>query len=169
MNPLSASVNELRDNPEQWTALTTEGHCIVLAPPGSGKTKLLATRVAVDLANKIAEPQGAACVTMTNPATGELRDRLGALGGGQRESVFVGTVHSFVLSRIVLPFAAYVGRPELLQVSIASQADMRGPSARRWTPPAEVTVAMFGRRSTITAGGSRRRRTGPVQETSSST
>ena len=123
MNPLSASVNELRDNPEQWTALTTEGHCIVLAPPGSGKTKLLTTRVAVDLANKIAEPQGAACVTMTKPATGELRDRLGALGCGQRESVFVGTVHSFVLSRIVLPFAAYVGRPELLQVSIASKAD----------------------------------------------
>ena len=84
---------------------------------------MLTTRVAVDLANKIAEPQGAACVTMTNPATGELRDRLGALGCGQRESVFVGTVHSFVLSRIVLPFAAYVGRPELLQVSIASKAD----------------------------------------------
>ena len=123
MNRLSASVNELRANPEQWEALTTQGHCIVLAPPGSGKTKLLTTRVALDLANKIAEPQGVACVTMTNPAVGELRDRLTTLGRGRRESLFVGTVHSFVLSRIILPFASYVGRSDLLQVSIASTAE----------------------------------------------
>jgi DNA helicase-2/ATP-dependent DNA helicase PcrA len=123
MNSLSASVNDLRDNSEQWAALTTEGHCVVLAPPGSGKTKLLTTRVAVDLANKISEPQGAACMTMTNPAAGELRERLSALGRGRRESLFIGTVHSFVLSKVVLPFAAYVGRPELMQISIASTAD----------------------------------------------
>ena len=60
---------------------------------------------------------------MTNPASGELRDRLNALGHGRRQALFVGTVHSFVLSRIVLPFAAYAGRPELLKMSIASDAD----------------------------------------------
>jgi DNA helicase-2/ATP-dependent DNA helicase PcrA len=123
VNPLTVSVNELRTNPEQWTALTTAGHCVVLAPPGSGKTKLLTTRVAVDLANTIAKPRGAACVTMTNPAASEMRDRLYALGVVRRGALFVGTVHSFVLNRIVLPFAAYAGCPQLTQMSLASDAD----------------------------------------------
>jgi DNA helicase-2/ATP-dependent DNA helicase PcrA len=129
MSQLSLSVNELRTNAQQWEALTTEGHCIVLAPPGSGKTKLLTTRVAVDLANKIVHPQGAACVTMTNPAAGELRDRLTALDLGHRHSLFIGTVHSFVLTRIVLPFATFVGRPELHDMSIAGDAESKGALA----------------------------------------
>jgi DNA helicase II / ATP-dependent DNA helicase PcrA len=92
----------------------------VLAPPGSGKTKLLATRVAYDLVNKIPEPHGAACVTLTNPAADELRDRIAALGVGPRPTLFIGTVHSFVLTRVVIPFAPLIGRPELSHVSIAS-------------------------------------------------
>jgi DNA helicase-2/ATP-dependent DNA helicase PcrA len=125
VNPLSASVDDLRGNPEQWAALTTAGHCVVLAPPGSGKTKLLTTRVAVDLTNTIPEPQGAACVTMTNPAVGELRERLRALHVDRRGALFVGTVHSFVLNRIVLPFVGYAGQPELAQMSIATDAQRK--------------------------------------------
>ncbi|OFJ50899.1 ATP-dependent helicase [Mycolicibacterium grossiae] len=141
MKPLSASVDELRDNPEQWAALTTVGHCVVLAPPGSGKTKLLTTRVALDLTNAIPDPQGAACVTMTNPAAGELRDRLRGLSVERRGAAFVGTVHSFVLNRIVLPFAGYARRPELARMSIATDAQRKralndaitaaGPADRR--------------------------------------
>ncbi|NGX08678.1 UvrD-helicase domain-containing protein [Mycobacteroides franklinii] len=129
MSQLSLSVNELRTNTQQWEALKTEGHCVVLAPPGSGKTKLLTTRVAVDLANKIARPQGAACVTMTNPAAGELQDRLTAFDLGHRHSLFIGTVHRFVLTRIVLPFATFVGRPELHDMSIAGDAESKGALA----------------------------------------
>lgn len=123
MMPLSASVNELRTNDCQWRAFTTEGHCVVLAPPGSGKTKLLATRMAYDLVNNIPEPHGAVCVTLTNAATDELRQRVEALGVPGRPCLFVGTVHSFALSRIIVPFAAVVGRPELAHVSIASKAE----------------------------------------------
>jgi DNA helicase-2/ATP-dependent DNA helicase PcrA len=125
MSALSTSVNELRTNDRQWRAFTTQGHCVVLAPPGSGKTKLLATRVAYDLVNKIPEPHGAACVTLTNAATEELRHRIESLGVPDRATMFTGTVHSFALTRIVIPFASLVGRPELAHASIANRAEER--------------------------------------------
>lgn len=159
MTALSASVRDLRTNPDQWTALGTEGHCVVLAPPGSGKTKLLATRVAYDLVNKIPEPQGAACVTLTNPAADELRDRIAGLGVVPRPALFIGTVHSFVLTRIVIPFAALVGRPELAHVSIASPVDqarameiaMDGAGIDRWDRRNVPSTVNYHRRRLSTA------------------
>src|SRR5439155_24378385 len=112
--------DELRTNERQWQAFTAEGHCVVLAPPGSGKTKLLTTRLASDLVNRIARPHGAACITLTNAAADELERRLDALSVDRRSTLFVGTVHSFALTRIVLPFAAVGGYPELSNPQIAS-------------------------------------------------
>lgn len=122
---LSVAVDDLRKNPRQWQAFTTEGHCVVLAPPGSGKTKLLSTRVAFDLANRIPRPHGAACITLTNAAADELRQRIEAIGASRRSTLFIDTVHSFAYSRIVLPFANLVGRPDLAHRSIASKAQTR--------------------------------------------
>lgn len=122
MSSLRQSVAELRDNHGQWEAFTTERHCVVLAPPGSGKTKLLATRAAYDLANRIPRPQGAACITLTNAAADELRRRVGDLGADHRSTFFVGTVHSFALTRIVLPFARPAGMAEIAELKIAGQA-----------------------------------------------
>ena len=121
MSSLRHSVTELHENPRQWKAFTTQGHCVVLAPPGSGKTKLLATRAAYDLANRIPRPQGAACITLTNPAADELRRRVGALGADHRSTFFIGTVHSFALTRIVLPFARPAGIGEFAELKIASR------------------------------------------------
>lgn len=121
MSKLSESVAALRTNPKQWEAFQAQGHCVVLAAPGSGKTKLLTTRLAADLLTKIPRPHGAACITLTNPATDELRRRLQNLGVEHRSTLFVGTVHSFALRRIVLPFARIAGRPELADLHIASK------------------------------------------------
>lgn len=122
MSSLCRSVAELHDNPGQWKAFTTPGHCVVLAPPGSGKTKLLATRAAYDLANRIPRPQGTACITLTNPAADELRRRIAGLGADRRSTFFIGTVHSFALTRIVLPFAHPAGMGEIAGLKIASRA-----------------------------------------------
>jgi DNA helicase II / ATP-dependent DNA helicase PcrA len=117
---LSESISELRDNPQQWEAFQVEGHCAVLAPPGSGKTKLLTTRLTYDLLNRIPEPHGAACITLTNPAADELRRRLACLGAQDRSTVFVGTVHSFALRRIIAPFAKLTGHGDFADALIAS-------------------------------------------------
>src|SRR4051812_34801275 len=124
MNALAKARDELRENERQWEAFTTEGHCVVLAPPGSGKTKLLTTRVANDLITKISRPHGAACITLTNAAADELERRLDGIGVDRRSTLFIGTVHSFALTRIVLPFAAVAGYPELARPRIASDAQV---------------------------------------------
>jgi DNA helicase-2/ATP-dependent DNA helicase PcrA len=120
MNALAIAREELATNERQWQAFTTEGHCVVLAPPGSGKTKLLTTRLANDLVTRIKRPHGAACITLTNAAADELDRRLDVLGTDRRSTLFVGTVHSFALIRIVLPFAAAGGYPEFSNPQIAS-------------------------------------------------
>lgn len=120
MSGLYRSIDDLKTNPRQWQAFNTEGHCVVIAPPGSGKTKLLTTRLAFDLANKIARPHGAACITLTNAATDELRRRADQLGVEDRANLFIGTVHGFALRKIIEPFSALAGRPDLAHVSIAS-------------------------------------------------
>lgn len=125
MSALAKAREQLRTNERQWQAFVTEGHCVVLAPPGSGKTKLLTTRLANDLVTRIKRPHGAACITLTNAAADELERRLEALGVERRSTLFVGTVHSFALTRIVLPFAAVGGYPELANPRIASDRQVK--------------------------------------------
>ncbi|MFD7377264.1 ATP-dependent helicase [Streptomyces mirabilis] len=120
MKPLSASIEELKRNDRQWQAFSIEGHCVVTAPPGSGKTKLLSTRIAFDLATHIPAPQGAACVTLTNAAAGELNRRVNALTDQRRRNLFVGTVHAFALKEIIRPFASVCGFSDLLDRKIAT-------------------------------------------------
>ena len=124
MSRLDDAVERLKTNDAQWEAFTQPGHCVVLAPPGSGKTNLLTTRLAAELA-KSRGPRGAACITMTNEAAGELRRRLERLGVGRRPNLFVGTVHSFALHRIVNLFGPLTGHLDVAQRRLASGAERR--------------------------------------------
>lgn len=124
MSRLARAIDELRSNKQQWKAFRTPGHCVVLAPPGSGKTKLLTTKLAYELAcGVIPPPQGAACITLTNEAADELRRRLRELGTRLGPNVFVGTVHSFALAAVVAPYARAAGRPELAESRLASDRE----------------------------------------------
>jgi len=125
VSALSESIAELGTNPRQWEAFSTEGNCVVLAPPGSGKTKLLTTRMAHDLLTKVPLPHGAACITLTNAAADELRRRVDRLGVPPRSTLFVGTVHAFALRQVLIPFATLLGLPQyaIPEFITASQKD----------------------------------------------
>lgn len=126
MNRLQASIDELRNNPRQFEAFELAGNVVVLAPPGSGKTKLLTTRLARDLQIQIQAPQGAACITLTRAAARELRRRLYDLGIRHEERLFIGTVHSFALQSILRSFSAlYSPAARILQLDIISASQMR--------------------------------------------
>ena len=83
-------------NPEQRAAVeTTDGPLLVLAGAGTGKTRVLTTRLAHILATGKAWPGQILAVTFTNKAAREMKDRIGALIGGVVEGMaWLGTFHA---------------------------------------------------------------------------
>ena len=112
MNPAyTDAALALKDNPGQWEAYESTGSCVVQAGPGSGKTRTLTIKLARMLAEDIAEPRGAACVTYNSECARELQSRLDRLGVPESQRVFVGTLHSFCLRHIIVPFGHLATRP----------------------------------------------------------
>lgn len=82
-------------NPEQKEAVTTtDGPVLVLSGAGTGKTKVLTTRLAYILANMKAQPWNCLVVTFTNRAAAEMKNRAAELIGDIANSVWLGTFHS---------------------------------------------------------------------------
>lgn len=96
---------DLERNPEQYDAARERGHCVVLAGPGSGKTKTLTTAMARALIEDVVDPRGIACITYNNECAIELETRLASLGVTSNERNFIGTVHSFALTQVIGPYA----------------------------------------------------------------
>ncbi len=83
-------------NKEQYeAATTTEGSLLVLSGAGTGKTRVLTTRLGYILDKGLALPWQCLAVTFTNKAANEMRGRLGEIIGIENASnVWLGTFHS---------------------------------------------------------------------------
>ncbi len=85
-----------RLNPDQKQAVdTVEGPVMVVAGPGTGKTQVLALRVANILKKTQARPSNILCLTFSSAGATAMRDRLRQLIGGDAYAVTVNTVHGF--------------------------------------------------------------------------
>ena len=73
--------------------LDTEGAVLVIAGAGSGKTRVLTTRIAYLIAEKQVSPDSIMAITFTNKAAGEMKERLQALVGNIGD-MWVSTIHS---------------------------------------------------------------------------
>ena len=58
-----AQAADFAGNPGQQAAFDSAGNCVVLAGPGSGKTKTLVLKLARIMAEDVRAPRGAACIT----------------------------------------------------------------------------------------------------------
>lgn len=85
-------------NDKQREAVTTiDGPLLVLAGAGSGKTTVLANRIAYILHTTYARPWNILAITFTNKAANEMKERIGKIIGSSVQDMWVGTFHSMCI------------------------------------------------------------------------
>jgi DNA helicase-2/ATP-dependent DNA helicase PcrA len=91
---------------------TTDGPVLVIAGPGTGKTQLLTTRIAHILATTDTLPHNILCLTFTDSAAQNMRERLSGMIGQAAYDVTISTYHAFgsdIIRRFPDYFAADAG------------------------------------------------------------
>ena len=110
-------------NPDQRRAVEHEGGpLLVVAGAGSGKTKVLTSRIGHLVARGVVEPEGVLAITFTNKAAREMKERLASSLGGAASDMWVSTFHSACV-RMLRPYADRVGLTR--RFTILSEDDCR--------------------------------------------
>src|SRR6184192_280328 len=105
-----------RLNPEQLAAVTLpHASALILAGAGSGKTRVLTTRIAWLLATGQANPLSILAVTFTNKAAKEMLTRLAALTPANLRGMWVGTFHGLCNRMLRIHYRA-ANVPQLFQI-----------------------------------------------------
>jgi DNA helicase-2/ATP-dependent DNA helicase PcrA len=96
-------------NPEQQSAVRhAEGPLLILAGAGSGKTRVIAHRIAYLVAEGFAPPDGVLAVTFTNKAAEEMRTRVESLLGTNCRAMWISTFHA-LCARLLRREAPHIG------------------------------------------------------------
>ena len=98
-------------NDEQKAAVQQDGHVLLTACPGSGKTRVIIHKLAYEVSNiEEYSKKRVAALTFTVRAAEEIFRRLNAMGINSSR-IWSGTLHSFCLEWIIKPYSCYL--PEL--------------------------------------------------------
>src|SRR5215475_13323398 len=137
-------------NPEQREAVVTlDGPVLVLAGAGTGKTRVLTTRIAHILATHRARPGEILAVTFTNKAAREMKQRVGTMVGQIVEGMpWLGTFHSIGV-KILRRHAELVGlKPDFTILDVVDQIrllkqllEAENIDEKRW--PARVLAGLI--------------------------
>ena len=129
-------------NPAQREAvLHFEGPMLVLAGAGSGKTRVLTTRIARLIEHHGVDPSRILAVTFTNKAAGEMRERIARLLGEEPKGMWSGTFHA-IGARILRSSAKHVGRTSSFTIYDEDDSlglvkrimERQGISPKQWSP-----------------------------------
>jgi DNA helicase-2/ATP-dependent DNA helicase PcrA len=103
-------------NPEQLAAVTLpDEHALILAGAGSGKTRVLTTRIAWLVKGARVTPAGVLAVTFTNKAAREMLTRVAAMMAVNPRGMWIGTFHGLA-NRMLRAHAREAGLPQAFQI-----------------------------------------------------
>jgi len=103
-------------NPPQFAAVTLPAqHALILAGAGSGKTRVLTTRIAWLIQSSLVSPQGVLAVTFTNKAAKEMLTRLTAMLPINTRGMWIGTFHG-LCNRLLRAHHRDANLPQLFQI-----------------------------------------------------
>ena len=102
------SIYDTLNEQQKKGVFTTEGPVLLLAGAGSGKTRVLTTRVAYLIEEKGVNPWNIMAITFTNKAAGEMKERVEELVGFGADSIWVTTFHSTCV-RILKRYGDHLG------------------------------------------------------------
>ncbi len=92
---------------EQQDAITDNRNILLIACPGSGKTRTLTYKVALELSKLQSTKKYIVAITYTHRAADEIKDRIELLGVDTSQ-LWIGTIHSFCLEWILRPYHIYL-------------------------------------------------------------
>ncbi|MGH7650577.1 MAG: ATP-dependent helicase [Gemmatimonadaceae bacterium] len=126
---------------QREAVLHYEGPMLVLAGAGSGKTRVLTTRIARLIEHHGVDPSRILTVTFTNKAAGEMRERIARLLGDEPKGMWSGTFHA-IGARILRSSARQVGRTPSFTIYdeddtlgvIKRIMESQGVSPKQWSP-----------------------------------
>lgn len=119
------SSEDLTNNEEQQKVYNSTGNCVVLAGPGSGKSKILTLKLARILNEDVEEPQGIACLTYNKECARELKEKLSNLGINESSRIFIDTVHSFCLNHVIKPYKHLVHTNLPKEIKVATSKETK--------------------------------------------
>ncbi|HTC72550.1 MAG TPA: UvrD-helicase domain-containing protein, partial [Solirubrobacteraceae bacterium] len=166
-NPHAAHIQELLQDlnePQREAVTHGEGPLLILAGAGSGKTRVLAHRIAFLIYTDQAQAGEILAITFTNKAASEMRERVERLLGHGTRGMWVMTFHA-ACARILRAEAQRLGYTR--QFTIYDQADARrltkrsadavGVDSKRFTPAAIHNQISAAKNQLIDAGSYRQR------------
>ena len=146
-------------NPSQREAVVNyDGPSLIIAGAGSGKTRVLTTRIAYMLSQGV-DPSSILALTFTNKAAREMRERIEKLVGPRARYIRMGTFHS-VFARLLRENAARIGFPESFTIYepndvknlIKSIIKERNLPEERYKPQAVAARISMAKNCLITPG-----------------
>src|SRR3954466_4122277 len=147
-------------NPAQREAvLHFEGPMLVLAGAGSGKTRVLTTRIARLIEHHGVDPSRILAVTFTNKAAGEMRERIARLLGEEPKGMWSGTFHA-IGARILRAAARHVGRTSSFTIYdeddslglIKRLMEREGIPQKQWSPKVIASLISDAKNALVPAG-----------------
>ena len=96
-------------NKEQEDAILEDNSVLLIACPGSGKTRTLTFKIAYELSRLKSDKEFVIAITYTNRASDEIKERVELLGVDTTQ-LWIGTIHSFCMEWILKPYHLYSER-----------------------------------------------------------